>query len=157
MKMYNATVEVAVKNATAEQYADDLMGALATYSVAVGTSARGWLEVRLSVPAESLLQATTTALSVVETAAGAGAIACEVMTEDEFAAREGFTTEPDIVSTEDAAALLGVSAERVRQHLRAGRLQEVPTSGRGKVFTRSSVLALRDQHRAPGRPRKVEA
>lgn len=156
MKMYNAAVEVATKR-YGEDTADELMEALAAYHPSVGTSARGWLEARISVPAESLLQASTTALAVVEQATGAAAIAAEVMTEEEFAAREGFTVEPDIVSSADAAELLGVSGARIRQLAADGRLQEIPTAGRSKVFTRSSVLALAGQDRAGGRPRKVGA
>lgn len=157
MKMYSAAVEVAVKNASAEDYADDLMDALAAYSAAVGTSPRGWLEVRLSVPAETLAQATNTAVAVVESAAGAGAIACEVMTEDEFAARQGFTVPAEIVSSAEAASILGISTTRVRQLAAEGRLQAVPYEGRSKAFTRSSVDAFASQDRHGGRPRKVDA
>lgn len=157
MRMYSAAVEVARKGAGAEQHADELMDGLAEYAVAVGTSPRGWLELRISVPATSLAQAVSTALAVVESATGSAAIACEVMTEDEFAARQGFTAEPDIVSSAEAAEILGVSRERVRQLAAAGRIQEVPTSGRGKVFTRGSVTALAQQERTGGRPKKVGA
>lgn len=153
MKMYNAAVEVATKNVD-EDHIDELMGTLATYHVAVGQSARGWLEARISLPAESLAQACATAAAVVETATGSAAIACEVMTEDEFAAREGFTIEPDLVSAAQAAEILGVSRERVRQLAVAGHLQEVPWEGRSKAFTRSSVTALANRERPTGRPRK---
>lgn len=152
MKMYNATVEVARKAVDAEPDVDELMDQLAAYHAAVGSSQRGWVEARLSVPGETLLQATTTAMLVVEAAAGAPAIAAEVMTEEEFAAREGFTVEPDIVSTYEAAEMLRVSRQRVLQLAGDGRIQEVPTAGRGKVFTRSSVVALVGQERHGGRP-----
>lgn len=156
MKMYNAAVEVATKKIS-EDTADELMEALAAYHPSVGTSTRGWLEARISVPAESLLQASTTALAVVEQATGVAAIYAEVMAEEEFAAREGFTVEPDIVSSAEAAKILHVSGARIRQLAAGGRLQEIPTEGRSKVFTRSSVLALASQDRGAGRPRKVDA
>jgi hypothetical protein len=87
MEMYNAAVEVDTKN-TAEDYVDAVMGMLKQYHPAVGTSPHGWLEVRISLPAEALTQACTTATAVVELATGRRALACQVMTEDELAARE---------------------------------------------------------------------
>lgn len=155
MQVYNAAVAVAMKD-TSEQLVDELMDQLAPYHIAIGTSPRGWLEARISLPAESLAQACATAAAVVETVAGAMAIACEVMTEDEFDAREGFTTEPELVSSEQAAEILGVSRERVRQLAAAGRLQAVPWEGRSKAFTRSSVEALARRDRPGGRPRKQQ-
>ena len=86
MEMYNAAVEVDGHDGDA----DELMNALAAYHPAVGVSPRGWLEARISLPAESLAQACTTATAVVEAVAGAAAIACEVMLESEFEIREGF-------------------------------------------------------------------
>lgn len=156
MMMYNATVEVAVKgDQVDDDVVDALMEQLATHHGAVGTSPRGWLEARISLPAENLTQACVTAAAVVESAAGAAAIACEVMTEEEYAAREGFTAEPDIVASSEVAVILGVSTERVRQLAAAGQLQEIPTAGRGKVFSRSSVEALAAKDRRGGRPRKA--
>lgn len=156
MQMYNAAVEVATKDVD-EDLVDELMGTLAPYHVAIGSSPRGWLEARISLPAESLAQACATAAAVVESATGAAAIACEVMTEDEFAGREGFTVAPELVSSEQAAEILGVSRERIRQLAVAGRLQAVPWEGRSKAFTRSSVEALASRERPTGRPRKVRA
>jgi hypothetical protein len=156
MKMYNAAVEVATKN-TNEDLVDELMDQLAQYHVAIGTSARGWLEARISLPAESLAQACATAAAVVETATGRSAIACEVMTEDEFDARQGFTSEPDVVSSAEAAEILGVTRQRVAQLANEGRLQEVPWSGRSRAFTRSSVAAIAGQERPTGRPRRAQS
>lgn len=153
MQMYNAAVEVATKN-TDEAYVDELMDQLAAYHVAIGTSPRGWVEARISVPAESLAQACATAAAVVETAAGAAAIASEVMTEDEFAAREGFTVEPELVSATQAAEILGVSRQRVAQLGAAGKLQAIAWKGRSRAFTRSSVEALANRERPGGRPKK---
>lgn len=156
MRMYNAAVEVDTKD-VGEAYLDQIMDQLATFHVAIGTSPRGWLEARISLPAESLAQACATAATVVETAAGHAAIACEVMTEAEFDAREGFTTEPDVVSSVEAAEILGVSRQRVAQLADAGQLQEVPWSGRSRAFTKSSVEAIANRERPTGRPRKHTA
>lgn len=150
MKMYTAVVEVDAKSGDV----DDLMDQLASYHAAVGTSPRGWLEARLSLPAESLAQACTTAAAVVEAAAGAAAIACEVMLEAEHDAREGFTTEPEVLSSAEAAEVLGITRQRVAQLAAAGQLQEVEWSGRSRAFTASSVRALARRERQTGRPKK---
>lgn len=149
MKTYNAAIEVDAHDGDA----DELMDALEQYHPAVGTSPRGWLEVRISVPAENLVQACVTAATVVESFTGAAAIAAEVMTEDEFDARQGFTTEPDIITPAEAAEILGVSRERVRQLAVARRVQSIDVGGR-RGYVRSSVEALAAQDRPGGRPAK---
>ena len=83
---YNAAVEVA----TTKQLDVDQVSELSDYQPRVGTSPRGWLEVRLSVTSTSLAHACATALAVASAATGAEAIACEVMTERESDDREGF-------------------------------------------------------------------
>ena len=153
MQMFNAAIEVDTKDLD-EERVDELMGALAAYHPAVSASPRGWLEVRISLPAENLVQACVTACSVVETFAGAAAIAAEVMTEDEFNAREGFTSEPEVIGAREAAQILGgVSTERVRQLAAANRIQSTTVSGR-RAYVRSSVEALAAHDRPGGRPRK---
>src|SRR4051794_39762401 len=52
-EMYDAAVEVATKD-IGEDYIDELIGTLADFPGAVGTSARYWVPARISVPAESL-------------------------------------------------------------------------------------------------------
>ena len=153
MKMYNAAVEVDHNAAAGEDLVDELMSSLEQYHPAVGTSPRGWLEVRISLPAESLAQACVTATALVETFTGAAAIAAEVMTETEFDARQGFASEPELISAGQAAKILGVSTERVRQLAVAHRIQSVPVGGR-RNYVRSSVEALATKDRPGGRPRK---
>jgi len=84
---YTAAVEVATKPPLD---VDELISALSHYEPAVGTSARGWLEVRLSLPATTLGAACATAIAVAAAATGAEAIACEVMTERESDERKTF-------------------------------------------------------------------
>ena len=80
---YHAAVEVATtKPVDAEQVSE-----LSDYRPEVGTSPRGWLEVRVNVTSTSLAHACATALAVASAATGAEAIACEVMTERESADR----------------------------------------------------------------------
>jgi len=83
---YNAAVEVA----TRQRLDVDQLSALSEYQPELGTSQRGWLEVRISLTSSSLANACATALAVASAATGAEAIACEVMTERESADRAGF-------------------------------------------------------------------
>jgi excisionase family DNA binding protein len=122
MQMYNALVEVQTKTAAAD-VADDLIDDLASFHPAVSTSARGWLEVRISLPAETLAQATRIATLVISDATGAEPIACEVMTEAEFDAREGWAPLPQLVSVTEAAKLLGVTRQSVLERIQRGTLQ----------------------------------
>ena len=82
---YTAAVEVAAKHALEVVH---LTSAFSQYSPKIGTSPRGWLELRISLQATSLAQACSRALAVASAATGAEAIACEVMTENESAKRE---------------------------------------------------------------------
>ena len=84
---YVAVVRVGMKH---HGDADRLMTALVEYEPAVGMSSFEWLEVRVSVPAMNLAQACKRALTLVAVATAAPAIACEVMTESEFAGRYRF-------------------------------------------------------------------
>src|SRR5437870_2103002 len=77
-------------------------------------------------PVGHLVQACTTAVLLVEAATGAAAIAAEVMTEEEFNAREGFDEIPELLGAAEAAELLGVSRQRVDQLAAAGKIQAVP-------------------------------
>ncbi len=83
---YHAAVEVATKKPLDVEQVSEL----SDYDPEVGTSPRGWLEVRISVTSTSLANACATALAVASAATGAEAIACEVMTERESSDRGGF-------------------------------------------------------------------
>ena len=83
---YTAAVEVATRHPVE---VSEMLAALSQYDPSVGTSDRGWLEVRLSLPASTLGAACATAISVAAAATGAEAIACEVMTETESDERNG--------------------------------------------------------------------
>jgi excisionase family DNA binding protein len=134
MEMHNATVEVAVKDFDT----DTMMDRLAPYHPAVGQSERGWASATISVPAETVAQAAVTACAVVAAAFGAPALVCEVMTEREFDARQGWATVPDLVSVSEAAELLGVSRQRVLQRIEAKSLPATRV-GRDYVIPRTAV------------------
>lgn len=135
MKMFNANVEVQRRDVDADQAMERLAG----YHPTIGTSDRGWVCARISLPAEDLAQACHTAAAVITQALEAEAIAAEVMTEAEFDAREGWEPAPvDLVSVTEAAELLEVSRQRVLQMIDEHKLPATKV-GRSWHIPRSAV------------------
>ena len=117
MTMYNAEVTVRTKLDVA------LLDALDGYHPALDHDApKGHVRAIISLPAETLRQAITTALAVVEAAANGPATAVEVLTSDEFDAREGLEPLPELVSVTQAAQQLGVTRQAVLERLERGTL-----------------------------------
>jgi excisionase family DNA binding protein len=133
---FNASVEVNRKNLDA----DHLLTELADFHPAIGDSPRGWTSARISLQAETLRQATILALTVVGDATGAEPIACEVMTEAEFTAREGFVPMPELVGATEAAGMLGVTRQRVQQMATEGALPATKI-GKSLVIPMDAVRA----------------
>lgn len=152
MKMYNAAVEVATKKTLTDDQLDDALDELVDYHASISVSPRGWPAARISIPAESLAQATSTAAAVVAAALGGEVVAATVMTEEEFLAREGWAPMPEVVSTAEAAEILGVSTQRVRERIGDKSLPATRV-GREFVIQRAAVEALKAAGRGPGRPR----
>lgn len=89
---FNAEVEVyELADELCPRWQDERVGeildALDGFAPALGVSERGWWAVRISLQAESLIDASAQALVVVREATGCHPIWCEVMTEPEFHAR----------------------------------------------------------------------
>lgn len=135
--MYCAEIEVDRRRVEQEQL-DAVVGALEQYHPAAGVSARGLLTVAVSFPASSLDQAATTALAVAQLAAQATPRRLEVMTEEEFNARQGFEALPDLIGATEAARLLGVTRQRVQQLVDTGKLP-AQLIGRSLVLSRATV------------------
>lgn len=118
MKKYTATVEVANRQSHEEV---DVLGAidkLIGFDGAVGQHPRGWWSATVTVEAETLTQATTIAVALVEAAYGCEALSCEVMPTREWTARQGWPGElPELVSVAEAAMALGISRQRVLQKI----------------------------------------
>jgi len=122
MQMYNARVEVASRDLT-DTTTDTAMDALAAFHPSVWQSDRGWAGATISLPAENLAQASAAALAIVAAAfGGSAAIACEVMTEDERDAREGWEATPELLSVTEVAEKLGVTRQAVLQRIASGSL-----------------------------------
>lgn len=146
MEHFNVRAELATRRHGVD---DDLIDALAGYSPAVSRSDRGRVEVIITVPADTLRQAITTALPLIEQAGNAGVIAVEVMSTAEFDARLGVESLPDLVSGPEAAQMLGLSRQRILQMVQEGKLPGTLV-GRSIVIPRAAVHAHRGLQQAPG-------
>lgn len=96
---------------------------LAEYQSEIAAAGAGRVVVTLTLPAQSLAQACTTALAVVQLAAGRPGVSVEVMAEDDAEARAGVPPIPPLVSVSEAAEMLGVSRQAVLQSIDRGTLQ----------------------------------
>ncbi|PWC05425.1 helix-turn-helix domain-containing protein [Agromyces badenianii] len=139
--MYSAHIEVNSKKLTPDMV-DELMQALAAFHPSVGQSPRGYVGAQITLPAENLLQATTTAVAVVERATGATAIAAEVMTEAEFDARQGFIPVPDLLSVSEVAERLGITRTAVQKRIDAHGFVTAQKVGNAWVVAEHEVAAL---------------
>lgn len=142
---------------------DSVNDALESYQPSLSESPRGWLAVRISVPADSLEQAFRTAIAVVERATAATAILAEVTTEAEADAREGFATIPDLLSVTDTAEFLGVSRARVNQMIderrlpawKVGSTYVLPASAVQRQAEQSVVLGFAKNNPDPDQTRVI--
>ncbi len=143
---YNARIEYATRG-DGTDVDERLLDALTHYSPATGRSERGWVEVHLTVPATGLHQAITTALALAEPAQrliGAAVLAIEVLPTAEFDARQGLSPAPETVGVPEAARLLGVTPQAVRQRLVSGSLPGTK-SGRDWRIQLSALTAMSDR------------
>lgn len=126
---------------------DELVTSLDGFHPAVSFTPRGWLSIMLTMPAEGTEQAVRAACAiasgpVARIDAAATIVRIEAMTEAEFDAREGFAHVPDLMGLPEAAAALGVSAQRARQMVDEGKFATARRVGeRTWVVARSEVEA----------------
>lgn len=126
---------------------DDLLDELIDVHPAVSMTPQGWVSATITIPVESALQAAVLGSAVVERAARVVGLRepilhLDVLAEPERDAREGFPVVPDLVSTAEAAQLLGVSRQRVAQLIERGSLRATRIGARSLVLERSAVEAF---------------
>lgn len=118
---YAVHVELARRDLTPDD-ADLLIDELADWHAAIGTSPRGWADVQMTVPAESLDGAIRAALALARQMFDAEPITVSAMTEAEFTERLGApSVMPDLVGVTDAAEILEVTRQRVLQMIDEGK------------------------------------
>lgn len=124
--MWNAEVELDIRLTprNAERLADDWMPALADYHAVMASSPTGYVVIVISLPAETLRQACSTALAVVQDVTGRTATSVQVMTTETFDARSKSEPEalPRMLSPTQAAEILGQSRQNVLLMLEQQRL-----------------------------------
>lgn len=101
---------------------DDAMDALDGYHPAIGAAPGKQWDVTITLPAETLRQAATTAIAVLEQQLAGEVTVIEVMTTATFDIRHGLEPVPDLVSVTEAAAELGISRQAVVKRLEAGTM-----------------------------------
>jgi hypothetical protein len=142
--------------------ADELMDLLEDYDGVVSFGAQSWDAV-ITIPAASPREAATAGARLVEElAAKAGmpvwpAVRVEAIRQDVLAEQLDRPLLPDLVSTPEAADILGVSPQRLHQI--AGENSDFPEPAyelrAGKLWLRPAVQAFAERKRRPGRPCKA--
>lgn len=122
---FNVVADVSIRRLD-EPVIDHVMDALVDYAGVISRAPDGRTQITITLPAASLRQAITTALSVIDDAIEPAAVtAIEAMTTKEFDARSEaleFQPVPDLVSISEAAAALEVSRQAVHQRIESGSL-----------------------------------
>jgi len=147
MKHYTAAVEVSRRDNPTGDETDAAMDALAAYAPSLSVSPHGYRAARITFPADTFAQAAITAVSVVTSALGGEVVRLELMTENEADIREGTAELPELVGVTEAAEILRVSPQRVRQMIDEGKLAAHRVGGKSFALIRSEVAA-----KAPTRP-----
>lgn len=144
MEHFTAVVEVAKRGNMTAAEVDQAMDRLTGYPVSLSVSARGYRTARITLPADTIGQAATAALVAVTHGFGVTtdqAVSLEVMTEAEADLREGSAVVPELIGVTDAAQILGVSTQRVRQMIDEGKLAAHRVGERAYALVRSEVEA----------------
>jgi excisionase family DNA binding protein len=134
---WNAHLELDLK--MTDDRVDDLMEKLAIYSVSVSGAPHNRIAVTITLPATSISQAFTSAVAVIEHAAGASIVAAEILPTDEFDARSGLEPVPALSSVSEAAELLGVTKPRVNQMITEGKFRTARKVGNSYVIAYREV------------------
>lgn len=142
--------------------ADDLMDQLEEFNAVVSSGPGSWA-VTITIFAVLAVVAADRAVAVIETwARKAGMplwpiVLIEVIRQDVLAEKLERPSLPDLVSTPEAADILGVKPQRVHQ-LTVER-DDFPEAAyelrTGKLWLRAAIEAFAKRKRQPGRPRKT--
>lgn len=123
MTEYNAHIEWDVRAVDDDQLVD----ALIDYHPAVSRGERGHVAATITLPAETLRQAATSALAIADAVAAqaldaAPVLALEILPTAEYDRRHGLEPMPELMSVTEAAEVLDVSRQAVLQRLESGSL-----------------------------------
>lgn len=102
-------------------------------------------DILLTISADDVVQATALAVAVIERATARTVTAVQVMPTEVWDARQGFVPVPELIGATDAAALLGVSRQRIAQLVDEGKLP-ARRAGNALVFARATVETYAQAH-----------
>ena len=117
---YNATAILAQSFAQmSDDELDSILDDLAAYHPAVGAGYLGQAEVVITLPAQTLAQATQTASAVLNLLHPIG---LEVITTESWDRRLGVASMPELLSVSEVAQRKGISRQAVLQRIVSGTL-----------------------------------
>lgn len=140
---YNAVAELDAP--FDEDTAEQLLGPIADYSGAAGRSELGHTEVVFTLPAETLRQANTTALAILETYPWP-LRSLRVLPTDDYDRLVDAIDVPPLVSVQEAADQLGISRQGVLKAITTGSLPAIRVGSTWIV--RESAVRARKQRSA---------
>lgn len=137
---YNVKLELRLD--PTPEHADDLVDALEGFSPAAAPAENTTdMHVWITIQATNVKQAVDVGLALAGKASTAEVTALEVLPTDEFDRRVGLTPVPSLMSTDDAASMLGISRQAVDKQIRAGKLRGHRVGERTVVLARADVEA----------------
>lgn len=119
-----------------DELVDELYAALGDWSLSAAEAHGRHVQLTLTVPAESLRQAVTTALSLVDPFGRPTVVTS--MTETVWDQRADWLPLPPLVSVPEAAQILGFSRQYVHQLIEEGKLPATRV-GRDNVIVKSAL------------------
>jgi excisionase family DNA binding protein len=145
MKNYTAVVEVDRRQPFTLDEIDNVYEQIpGVHAPSFSTSAYGYRTVRLTVQAPDVAQASFLAAAIATTGLRltlADIVSLEVLSEANADLRVGGANVPELVGVTEAAELLGVSAQRVRQMIDEGKLAAHRVGDRAFALVRSEIEA----------------
>lgn len=142
MKHFTAVVEISKRGNMSGDEVDTIMDRLQSYHPSLSVSPHGYRSARFTVPADDFAQAVQSAALIGRHAFDdVELVRVEVMSEAEAELREGSLEVPDLVGVTEAAELLRVSPQRVRQMIDEGKLAAHRIGERSFALVRNEVAA----------------
>lgn len=136
---YNAIVEIDRSGNPTDEQLEKWMPQLDAFAGTVGVNEHGKQYVHLIVHGDSIAQASLAATAVAEHITAASVSGLTIVPQEVFEQREGFAPVPELIGTKDAAAILGVTPQRVNQMIDAGKLGAIRIGQRGVALQRKQV------------------
>lgn len=140
MQDFNAIGEYRVE--LTDELAGEWIDALAGYSPAISRTPRNLTEVVITYPAKDIGQAIVTGHGVLNTRIKTELFMLEVLPTDEFDRRAADVGMPSMVTTVEAAEIIGITRQRVLQLVESGAIPSERVGDRTLVLPRVTVESI---------------